>query len=121
MGLPLEEDEQTAGEWMSKFIKKPETKVFVESETIDSRGFESNFRSKSEQKEPNKNNSSSKFDIKVASNSLDKAMTKDALDDIVELADDITMEKVIHPQNTNLNEDSFESRLSKLGKRKNEE
>ena len=109
--LPLEEDEQTAGEWMSKFIKKPETKVFVESETIDSRGFKSDFVSKSRHKEPNKNNSSSKFDIKIASNSLDKAMTKDALDDIVELADDITMEKVIHPQNTNLNEDSFESRL----------
>ena len=117
----MEEDEQTAGEWMSKFIKKPETKVFVESETIDSRGFKSDFMSKSKQKESIKNNSSSKFDIKIASNSLDKAMTKDALDDIVELADDISMEKEIHPQNSNLNEDAFESRLSKLGKRKNEE
>ena len=121
LGLPLEEDEQTAGEWMSKFIKKPETKVFVESETIDSRGFKSDFMSKSKQKESIKNNSSSKFDIKIASNSLDKAMTEDALDDIVELADDISIEKEIHPQNSNLNEDSFESRLSKLGKRKNEE
>ena len=45
----------------------------------------------------------------------------DALDDIVELADDISIEKEIHPQNSNLNEDAFESRLSKLGKRKNEE
>ena len=121
LGLPLEEDEQTAGEWMSKFIKKPETKVFVESETIDSSGFKSDFMSKSKQKESIKNNSSSKFDIKIASNSLDKAMTKDALDDIVELADDISIEEEIHPQNSNLNEDAFESRLSKLGKRKNEE
>ena len=48
-------------------------------------------------------------------------MTEDALDDIVELADDITIEKEIHPQNSNLGEDGFESRLSKLGKRKKEE
>jgi hypothetical protein len=48
-------------------------------------------------------------------------MTEEALDDIVELADDISIEKEIHPQNSNLNEDSFESRLSKLGKRMKEE
>ena len=106
---------------MSKFIKKPETKIFVESETIDSRGFKSDFMSKSKQKEPVQINTASKFDIKIASNSLDRAMTEDALDDIVELADDITIEKEIHPQNSKLSEDGFESRLSKLGKRNKEE
>ena len=121
LGLPVEEDVSTAGEWMSKFIKKPETKIFVESETIDSRGFKSDFMSKSKQKEPVQINTASKFDIKIASNSLDRAMTEDALDDIVELADDITIEKEIHPQNSNLSEDGFESRLSKLGKRNKEE
>ena len=121
LGLPAEEDVSTAGEWMSKFIKKSETKIFVESETIDSRGFKSDFMSKSKQKEPVQINTASKFDIKIASNSLDRAMTEDALDDIVELADDITIEKEIHPQNSNLGEDGFESRLSKLGKRKKEE
>jgi hypothetical protein len=119
--LPSEEDTPTAGEWMSKFMKKTETKIFIESETIDSKGFESDFMSKSKAKEPLKTNTTSKFDIKMASNSLDKAMTEEALDDIVELADDINIEKEIHPQNSNLNEDSFESRLSKLGKRKKEE
>jgi hypothetical protein len=121
LGLPSEEDTPTAGEWMLKFMKKTETKIFIESETIDSKGFESDFMSKSKAKEPLKTNTTSKFDIKMASNSLDKAMTEEALDDIVELADDINIEKEIHPQNSNLNEDSFESRLSKLGKRKKEE
>ena len=121
LGLPSEEDTPTAGEWMSKFMKKTETKIFIESETIDSKGFESDFMNKSKPKEPLKTNTTSKFDIKMASDSLDKAMTEDALDDIVELADDINIEKEIHPQNSNLNEDGFESRLSKLGKRKKEE
>ena len=41
LGLPSEEDTPTAGEWMSKFMKKTEMKIFIESETIDSKGFES--------------------------------------------------------------------------------
>ena len=41
--------------------------------------------------------------------------------EIVELADDINAEKEIHPQNYNLDKDDFESRLSKLGKKINEE
>ena len=121
LGLPVEEGGETAGEWMSKFIKKSEPKIFVESETIDSKGFESDFMSKSKEKVQNMKDSPSKYDIKVASNSLDKAMTEDALEDIVELADDITNDKEIHPQNSNLDNDDFESRFSKLGRAKKEE
>jgi len=121
LGLPQEEDEETAGEWMTKFIKKSEPKIFVESETIDSVGFESDFLSRSNKKEKISEKSTSRFDVKIASKSLDKAMTEDALDDIVELADDINAEKEIHPQNYNLDKDDFESRLSKLGKKINEE
>ena len=46
-------------------------------------------------------------------------MTEDALDDIVELADNISEEKGIHPKNSELINDDFESRFSKLNKGKN--
>jgi len=118
-GLPQEEDTETAGEWMSKFIKKSKPKIFVESEIIDVEDFESDFKSKSGKKEVNPTIVPSKFDIKVASKSLDKAMTEDALDDIVELADNISEEKEIHPKNSELINDDFESRFSKLNKGKN--
>lgn len=118
-GLPQEEDTETAGEWMSKFIKKSKPKIFVESEIIDVEDFESDFKSKSGKKEVNPTIVPSKFDIKVASKSLDKAMTEDALDDIVELADNISEEKGIHPKNSELINDDFESRFSKLNKGKN--
>ena len=118
-GLPQEEDTETAGEWMSKFIKKSKPKIFVESEIIDVEDFESDFKSKSGKKEANPTVVPSKFDIKVASKSLDKAMTEDALDDIVELADNISEEKGIHPKNSELINDDFESRFSKLNKGKN--
>ena len=118
-GLPQEEDTETAGEWMSKFIKKSKPKIFVESEIIDVEDFESDFKSKSGKKEGNPTVVPSKFDIKVASKSLDKAMTEDALDDIVELADNISEEKGIHPKNSELINDDFESRFSKLNKGKN--
>lgn len=118
-GLPQEEDTETAGEWMSKFIKKSKPKIFVESEIIDVEDFESDFKSKSGKKEVNPTIEPSKFDIKVASKSLDKAMTEDALDDIVELADNISEEKGIHPKNSELINDDFESRFSKLNKGKN--
>ncbi len=118
-GLPQEEDTETAGEWMSKFIKKSKPKIFVESEIIDVEDFESDFKSKSGKKEVNPTIVLSKFDIKVASRSLDKAMTEDALDDIVELADNISEEKGIHPKNSELINDDFESRFSKLNKGKN--
>ena len=81
--------------------------------------FESDFKSKSGKKEVNPTIVPSKFDIKVASKSLDKAMTEDALDDIVELADNISEEKGIHPKNSELINDDFESRFSKLNKGKN--
>ena len=118
-GLPQEEDTETAGEWMSKFIKKSKPKIFVESEIIDVEDFESDFKSKSGKKEVDPTVVPSKFDIKVASKSLDKAMTEDALDDIVELADNISEEKGIHPKNSELINDDFESRFSKLNKGKN--
>ena len=118
-GLPQEEDTETAGEWMSKFIKKSKPKIFVESEIIDVEDFESDFKSKSGKKEANPTVVPSKFDIKVASKSLDKAMTEDALDDIVELADNISEEKGMHPKNSELINDDFESRFSKLNKGKN--
>ena len=118
-GLPQEEDTETSGEWMSKFIKKSKPKIFVESEIIDVEDFESDFKSKSGKKEVNPTIVPSKFDIKVASKSLDKAMTEDALDDIVELADNISEEKGIHPKNSELINDDFESRFSKLNKGKN--
>ena len=118
-GLPQEEDTETAGEWMSKFIKKSKPKIFVESEIIDVEDFESDFKSKSGKKEVNPTIVPSKFDIKVASKSLDKAMTEDALDDIVELADNISEEKGIHQKNSELINDDFESRFSKLNKGKN--
>ncbi len=118
-GLPQEEDTETAGEWMSKFIKKSKPKIFVESEIIDVEDFESDFKSKSGKKEVNPTIVPSKFDIKVARKSLDKAMTEDALYDIVELADNISEEKGIHPKNSELINDDFESRFSKLNKGKN--
>ncbi len=118
-GLPQEEDTETAGEWMSKFIKKSKPKIFVESEIIDVEDFESDFKSKSGKKEVSPTIVPSKFDIKVASRSLDKAMTEDALDDIVELADNISEEKGMHPKNSELINDDFESRFSKLNKGKN--
>jgi len=118
-GLPQEEDTETAGEWMSKFIKKSKPKIFVESEIIDVEDFESDFKSKSGKKKVNPTIVPSKFDIKVASKSLDKAMTEDTLDDIVELADNISEEKGIHPKNSELINDDFESRFSKLNKGKN--
>ena len=104
---------------MSKFIKKSKPKIFVESEIIDVEDFESDFKSKSGKKEDNPTVVPSKFDIKVASKSLDKAMTEDALDDIVELADNISEEKGMHPKNSELINDDFESRFSKLNKGKN--
>ena len=64
-GLPQEEDTETAGEWMSKFIKKSKPKIFVESEIIDVEDFESDFKSKSGKKEANPTVVPSKFDIKV--------------------------------------------------------
>ena len=66
LGLPQEEDEETAGEWMTKFIKKSEPKIFVESETIDSVGFESDFLSRSNKKEKISEKSTSRFDVKIA-------------------------------------------------------
>ena len=60
-GLPQEEDTETAGEWMSKFIKKSKPKIFVESEIIDVEDFESDFKSKSGKKEANPTVVPSKF------------------------------------------------------------
>ena len=56
----------------------------------------------------------SKFLIEKASESLDKAMIDDTLDDIVELAEDLTEDKSIHPSNLLLEEQDFESRITKL-------
>ena len=60
----------------------------------------------------------SKFLIEKASESLDKAMIDDTLDDIVELAEDLTEDRSIHPSNLLLEEQDFESRISNLRKNK---
>jgi hypothetical protein len=49
-------------------------------------------------------------------------MTEDALDDIVEIADDFNEGELIHPDNVMLDVDEeFESRISKLSKKNDAE
>ncbi len=118
LGLPDEESE-TVNDWMSRFTESKKPKVIVESTTIDSKGFENEFKKKSKEKEITNKNGPSKFVVEKASSSLDKAITDNALGDIVELADDLAMDKNIHPENSRLEEmDEFESRISKLKKGK---
>lgn len=99
LGLPLEESE-TVNDWVSKFTKKSKPKVIVESQTIDSEGFEKKFIKKPNDVDIIDKTGPSKFAVEKASLSLDKAITEDTLNDIVELADE------------------FESRMSKLGQNK---
>jgi hypothetical protein len=85
---------------VSKFTKKSKPKVIVESQTIDSEGFEKKFIKKPNDVDLIDKTGPSKFAVEKASLSLDKAITEDTLNDIVELADE------------------FESRMSKLGQNK---
>ena len=117
MGLPIEESENV-NDWMARFTKKSEPKVIIESQTIDSEGFAKGFTKKSEEKVTNNKLGTSKFLIEKASESLDKAMIDDTLDDIVELAEDLTEDRSIHPSNLLLEEQDFESRISNLRKNK---
>ena len=117
MGLPIEESENV-NDWMARFTKKSEPKVIIESQTIDSEGFAKGFTKKSEEKVTNNKLGSSKFLIEKASESLDKAMIDDTLDDIVELAENLTEDRSIHPSNLLLEEQDFESRISNLRKNK---
>ena len=121
LGLPAENDGEKAVDWMSKFIKKSEPKIFIESETIDSEDFKTDFMDKTDSKVSIKKIPPSRYEIEVASKSLDKSLTEKSLDEIVELADDFSTNKKIHPLNSNLKADDFESRLSKLRKRNNDE
>ena len=117
MGLPIEESENV-NDWMARFTKKSEPKVIIESQTIDSEGFAKGFTKKSEDIIANNKLGTSKFLIEKASESLDKAMIDDTLDDIVELAEDLTEDRSIHPSNLLLEEQDFESRISNLRKNK---
>tara|TARA_B110000196_G_C21153124_1_gene671116 strand:- start:3096 stop:5990 length:2895 start_codon:yes stop_codon:yes gene_type:complete len=117
MGLPIEESE-TVNDWMLGFTKKTNLKVNIESITIDSKGFEEEFIQKSKVRNIVDKVGPSKFRVEKASSSLDRAMTEDALDDIVELADDFSLDRNIHPNNKLLEKrDEFESRISKLEKK----
>ena len=114
LGLP-EDDSETVNDWMSRFTKKTEIKVTIENETIDSEGFAKKFTKKPEDIPTTKKITPSKFLIEKAGSSLDKSIVSDTLDDIVELAEDFTTNKKIHPNNIKLHEnDDFESRISKL-------
>ncbi len=118
LGLPKDESE-TVNDWMSRFTKKTEIKVVIENETIDSEGFAKKFVKKSEDISQTGKNPPSKFLIEKAGSSLDKSIVSDTLDDIVELAEDFTANKKIHPNNINLKDnDDFESRISRLKKDK---
>ena len=104
---------------MSRFTKKTDIKVVIENETIDSEGFAKKFVKKSEDISQTGKNAPSKFLIEKAGSSLDKSIVSDTLDDIVELAEDFTANKKIHPNNINLQDnDNFESRISRLKKDK---
>ena len=114
LGLPVEEND-TVNDWMLGFTKKTNLKVIIDSETIDSKGFEKEFIQKSKEKKIEEKIGPTKFRVEKASSSLDKAMTEEALNDIVELADDFSVEKNIHPDNQLLEKrNDFESRISKL-------
>jgi hypothetical protein len=90
-------------------------KVVIDSQTIDSKGFENEFIEKSKGRKIESKVGPSKFRVDRAGDSLDKVITEEALNDIVELADDFSEEKYIHPDNRLLGEkNEFESRISKL-------
>ena len=114
LGLPIEENE-TVNDWVLGFTKKEKMKVVIDSETIDSKGFENEFIEKSKGRKIESKVGPSKFRVDRAGDSLDKVITEEALNDIVELADDFSEEKYIHPDNRLLGEkNEFESRISKL-------
>jgi hypothetical protein len=114
LGLPIDEDE-TANDWMSRFTKKSQPKVIIESQTIDSDGFAKGFVKKSDEEIIKNKLGSSRFQIEKASKSLDKSITDNTLDDIVELADNLSDKENLHPDNILFEEQKFESRISKLG------
>jgi hypothetical protein len=114
LGLP-EDESETMNDWMSRFTKKTEIKVIIENETIDSEDFAEKFVKKSEDTHTTEKTAPSKFLIEKAGSSLDKSIVSDTLEDIVELAEDFTTNKKIHPNNIKLQEkDDFESRISRL-------
>ena len=113
LGLPIDVDE-TANDWMSRFTKKSQPIVIIESQTIDSDGFAKGFVKKSDEEIIKNKLGSSRFQIEKASKSLDKSITDNTLDDIVELADNLSKEN-LHPDNILFEEQKFESRISKLG------
>ena len=114
LGLPIDEDE-TANDWMSRFTKQSQPKVIIESQTIDSDGFAKGFVKKSDEEIIKNKLGSSRFQIEKASKSLDKSITDNTLDDIVELADNLSDKENLHPDNILFEEQKFESRISKLG------
>lgn len=114
LGLPIDEDE-TANDWMSRFTKKSQPIVIIESQTIDSDGFAKGFVKKSDEEIIKNKLGSSRFQIEKASKSLDKSITDNTLDDIVELADNLSDKENLHPDNILFEEQKFESRISKLG------
>ncbi len=114
LGLPIDVDE-TANDWMSRFTKKSQPIVIIESQTIDSDGFAKGFVKKSDEEIIKNKLGSSRFQIEKASKSLDKSITDNTLDDIVELADNLSDKENLHPDNILFEEQKFESRISKLG------
>ena len=114
LGLPIDVDE-TANDWMSRFTKQSQPKVIIESQTIDSDGFAKGFVKKSDEEIIKNKLGSSRFQIEKASKSLDKSITDNTLDDIVELADNLSDKENLHPDNILFEEQKFESRISKLG------
>ena len=122
LGLPSEE-ENIVENWMEKYSKKEGgMKVSIESPQQDASEFATEFIEKSGGLTDRIRSAPAPQIIDKASHALDQAMTEDALDDIVEIADDFNEGELIHPDNVMLDVDEeFESRISKLSKKNDAE
>lgn len=122
LGLPSEDDGNVEN-WMEKYSKKErKMKVSIESSQQDANEFATKFIEKSGGLTERIRSAPTPQIVDKASHALDRAITEDALDDIVEIADDLNEDGLIHPDNVMLDiEDDFESRISRLSKKNDAE
>jgi hypothetical protein len=122
LGLPSEDDGNIEN-WMETYSKKERImKVSIESPQQDASEFATKFIEKSGGLTEKIRSAPAPQIVDEAGHTLDRAMTEDALDDIVEIADDLNEGELIHPDNVMLDlEDDFESRISRLSKKNDAE
>jgi hypothetical protein len=108
---------------METYSKKERImKVSIESPQQDASEFATKFIEKSGGLTEKIRSAPAPQIVDEAGHTLDRAMTEDALDDIVEIADDLNEGELIHPDNVMLDlEDDFESRISRLSKKNDAE